>query len=93
MACRTEIKAQKAIQDVKASAPASKGRLEYIHLDLGDLRTVKPTVKTFSAKEDKLHVLFNNAGVMVPPEGQKTAQGYELRLGTNCVGPFCLHSS
>ncbi len=25
---------------------------------------------------------------MVPPAGSKTAQGYELQLGTNCVAPF-----
>lgn len=25
---------------------------------------------------------------MLPPHGSKTAQGYELQLGTNCLGPF-----
>jgi len=25
---------------------------------------------------------------MMPPQGSKTVQGYELQLGTNCVGPF-----
>ena len=25
---------------------------------------------------------------MVPPQGSKTAQGYELQLGTNCIGHF-----
>ncbi|CAM1508663.1 Fc.00g055110.m01.CDS01 [Cosmosporella sp. VM-42] len=88
MACRTESKARQAMNDIQAAAPASKGRLEYLPLDLSDLRTVKPAAQAFAAKENKLHVLFNNAGVMVPPEGQKTAQGYELQLGTNCVGPF-----
>jgi retinol dehydrogenase-12 len=33
-------------------------------------------------------VLWNNAGVMVPPQGSKTKQGYELQLGTNGVAPF-----
>jgi retinol dehydrogenase 12 len=32
--------------------------------------------------------LFNNAGVMVPPQGSKTKQGYELQLGTNNLAPF-----
>jgi retinol dehydrogenase 12 len=35
-----------------------------------------------------LDVLWNNAGVMAPPQGSKTKQGYELQLGTNNVGPF-----
>lgn len=25
---------------------------------------------------------------MAPPEGSKTAQGYEMQLGTNCLGHF-----
>ena len=25
---------------------------------------------------------------MIPPQGSKTEQGYELQLGTNCVAPF-----
>ena len=33
-------------------------------------------------------MLWLNAGVMVPPQGSKTAQGYELQLGTNCIGHF-----
>ena len=40
------------------------------------------------SKEDKLDVLWNNAGVMMPPQGSKTKQGYELQLGTNNVAPF-----
>lgn len=33
-------------------------------------------------------MLWNNAGVMVPPQGSKTKQGYELQIGTNCLAPF-----
>jgi retinol dehydrogenase-12 len=40
------------------------------------------------SKEKKLDVLWNNAGVMIPPQGSKTAQGYELQLGTNNIAPF-----
>ena len=88
MACRTESKARNAMQEIREAVPASKGRLEFLHLDLGDLRTIKPAAEAFTARENKLHVLFNNAGVMTPPEDQKTAQGYDMQLGTNCVGPF-----
>jgi NAD(P)-dependent dehydrogenase (short-subunit alcohol dehydrogenase family) len=52
------------------------------------LATIKKSADEFLAKEGKLDVLWNNAGVMVPPQGSKTKQGYELQLGTNCVGPF-----
>jgi len=33
-------------------------------------------------------VLFNNAGVMVPPIEQVTAQNYDLQFGTNVLGHF-----
>jgi len=39
--------------------------------------------------EKQLHVLFNNAGVMTPPDGSKTSDGYELQWGTN--GKSSLH--
>lgn len=32
----------------------------------------------------------NNAGVMVPPQGSTTKQGFELQLGTNCLGHYAL---
>ncbi|KAH8201330.1 hypothetical protein TruAng_004498 [Truncatella angustata] len=87
-AARNEEKNLAAINATKEAFPSSTGRLEHLHLDLGDLNTIKKSADTFLSKEKKLHVLFNNAGVMLPPQGSKTAQGYELQLGTNCVGPF-----
>jgi len=88
MAARTKEKALKAIEDIKDASPDSDGELVFLHLDLADLSTIKASAEEFRSKERKLHVLFNNAGLMLPPQGSKTAQGYELQLGTNNVGPF-----
>lgn len=88
IAARSEEKAKAAIQSIKTAHPQSKGSLEFLHLDLADLTTIKASVEAFLAKESQLHVLFNNAGVMTPPQGSKTAQGYELQLGTNNIGAF-----
>ncbi|KAI3337194.1 short-chain dehydrogenase [Xylariaceae sp. AK1471] len=88
VAARNEEKAVNAIASIKEAHPSSNGRLEYLHLDLSDLTTIKASAEAFLAKEKRLDVLFNNAGVMMPPKGSKTAQGYELQLGTNCIGPF-----
>jgi retinol dehydrogenase-12 len=52
------------------------------------LSTIKKSAGEFLAKEKKLDVLWNNAGVMVPPQGSKTKQGYELQIGTNNLAPF-----
>ncbi|KAI1388439.1 NAD(P)-binding protein [Hypoxylon trugodes] len=87
---RSEDKAIKAIDDIKAAVPKSAGELKYIHLNLADLTSIKPTVEEFLRKEEKLDILFNNAGVGYPEKGLTTKQGYELQLGVNCVGTFAL---
>ncbi|MCJ1371479.1 hypothetical protein MMC20_002696 [Loxospora ochrophaea] len=88
IAARVEDKAQQSITQIKAQFPKSKGELLFLHLDLGDLPAVKRSAEEFLSKEDRLNVLWNNAGVMKPPQGSKTTQGYELQLGTNCLGPY-----
>lgn len=72
-----------------------KGAMHFLPLDLSDLSSVKFCAEKFLSREKKLHVLFNNAGVMTgpTPAGQPiptTAQGHELALGFNCVGTFLL---
>lgn len=66
----------------------STGQLVFLYLDFNDLTTIKSSAAEFLSKEKKLHVLFNNAGVMRPPQGSKTVQGYELQLGVNNIAPF-----
>ncbi|SPQ24504.1 11172c2b-2db1-4dca-803f-84bab0c71b55 [Thermothielavioides terrestris] len=92
VACRSEPKANQAIAEIKKAAPQSKGELIFLELDLADLTKVKSCAEAFLARESKLHVLFNNAGVMVGPARPipRTVQGYELALGVNCVGTFLL---
>lgn len=68
---------------MKAAYPESKGKAIFLSLDLSDLTTIKSSADEFLAKESRLDVLWLNAGVMVPPQGLKTTQGYELQLGTN----------
>jgi retinol dehydrogenase-12 len=88
IAARSGEKATQAIETIKQAHPASSGELVYLHLDLADLTTVKASADEFLRHEKKLHVLWNNAGVMIPPQGSVTKQGYELQLGTNNLGPF-----
>lgn len=87
-AARSKEKAAKAIEEIKIAVPGSSGALEFLSLDLADLTTIKASANEFLSKEIKLHVLFNNAGVMNPPQGSKSAQGYELQLAVNNIGTF-----
>ncbi len=61
-------------------------------LDLSDLATIKASADFFLSKEAKLHVLFNNAGVLaIGADGPHTsAQGHEIHLGVNVLGTFLL---
>lgn len=88
IAARSADKADKTIQTLQAKHPSSQGELIFLHLDLADLSTIKQSAEEFLKKENKLNVLWNNAGVMVPPQGSKSKQGYELQLGTNNLAPF-----
>ncbi|KAI0195905.1 hypothetical protein F4808DRAFT_326866 [Astrocystis sublimbata] len=89
IAARSEAKAAAAIEDIKKIAPGSQGALVFLQLDLADLTIIKASAQSFLSKESKLHVLFNNAGIMKPgPDALKTPQGYETQLGVNNIGTF-----
>lgn len=88
LAARSSEKASKAISAINSAVPQSNGALVFLHLDLDDLTTIKSSANEFLSKEERLDVLFNNAGVMRPPLGSKTKQGYELQIGTNNIATF-----
>ncbi|KAH6683398.1 hypothetical protein B0J14DRAFT_146455 [Halenospora varia] len=88
LAARSAQKAEAAITNIRTAHPTSTGKLHYLPLDLASLPSASRAAKEFLAKEKRLDVLFNNAGVMLPAPGSKTEQGYEMQMGTNCVGPF-----
>lgn len=90
LAARSEAKTAKVIEGVKAAHPSSKGDLQFLSLQLDDLTTIKRTANEFLSKESRLDVLWNNAGVMIPPAGSKTKQGFELQYGVNNLGHFLL---
>ncbi|CAE6505484.1 unnamed protein product [Rhizoctonia solani] len=73
----------KAIEDLKSE---TSGRSPvFLELDLADLASVRRAVEDM---EQELHVLYNNAGVMMSPTELKTANGYDLQFGTNVLGPY-----
>lgn len=57
--------------------------------DLSDLQDVRAFATRFAAEEPRLDVLVDNAGVLAP-ERVLSADGNELTLATNVLGPFLL---
>eukprot|EP01101_Sappina_pedata_P006523 TRINITY_DN3255_c0_g1_i1.p1 TRINITY_DN3255_c0_g1~~TRINITY_DN3255_c0_g1_i1.p1 ORF type:complete len:460 (-),score=178.42 TRINITY_DN3255_c0_g1_i1:80-1459(-) len=87
MACRSVDKSKKAMESILAANKDAK--LENLHLDLGNLQSVRNFSQDFNKRQIPLHVLINNAGVMIPPY-TKTDDGFELQFGTNHLGHFLL---
>lgn len=90
LAGRSEGDANSAMEKIKARPAISPGEIHFLYISLDDLATIKPAVQSFQASESRLDVLFNNAGVSNPPSGSLSAQGYELQMATNCLGPYLL---
>ncbi len=87
LACRNAEKGAAAVAQIFADKPSGTVTVEA--LDLSDLDSVAAFSAAFAAKHEKLDLLINNAGVMVPPLG-RTKQGFELQFGTNHLGHFAL---
>ena len=57
--------------------------------DVSDLHDVRAFAARFTADAQRIDVLVNNAGVL-PPQRAVSADGNELALATNVLGPFLL---
>jgi len=87
LACRNPDKGADAVARIEALEPSGSARL--MLLDLSDLDSVAAFAEAFAAEHERLDLLVNNAGVMVPPH-TTTRQGFELQIGTNHLGHFAL---
>jgi NAD(P)-dependent dehydrogenase (short-subunit alcohol dehydrogenase family) len=87
LAARSASKGKEAIEQLKE---LTGKEARFLQLDLSDLKSVKDAAREFTSKQSELHVLINNAGVMMPPLDQLTKDGYDLQFGTNVIGHFYL---
>jgi NAD(P)-dependent dehydrogenase (short-subunit alcohol dehydrogenase family) len=88
IAARSRTKIEATIKTITNAHPTSRGVLKSITVDFNDMTTIKPAVNTFLANASRLDVLWNNAGIMIPPAGTVTRQGYEAQLGVNALAHF-----
>jgi NAD(P)-dependent dehydrogenase (short-subunit alcohol dehydrogenase family) len=87
LACRDLSKGAAVAAEIGALAP--RAGLEVSELDLAALASVRDFSERFARTHRRLDLLVNNAGVMAAPH-RRTADGFELQLGTNHLGHFAL---
>ncbi|MEV0551862.1 SDR family oxidoreductase [Streptomyces sp. NPDC050597] len=88
LAVRTVAKGEQARAEILARHPHAQ--LEVRRVDLADLTSVEAFADGILADGTPLDLLVNNAGVMAPPARMTTADGFELQMGSNYLGPFAL---
>ena len=88
LACRNKEKGEAACANILQSAP--QARVEFQPLDLSSLESVKTFAENFTAAHQNPALLINNAGVMMVPALERTADGFERQFGTNHLGHFAL---
>jgi len=88
IAGRNAQKGADAVARISAQLPSARVRFEM--LDLASLASVVAFAARLADREEKLDLLINNAGVMVPPRREETKDGFELQFGTNYLGHFAL---
>ena len=87
MACRNMPKAEKAKAQILHLYP--KAIITLIKVDTSSLEEVKIFADQFHRNYNKLHLLINNAGIMMCPY-KITAEGFENQFATNYIGHFAL---
>lgn len=95
--CKTGMKVVLACRDLKKARIAKSelqrqsinADIDIIGLDLSSLASVRAFSSNYLSRYDRLDLLINNAGIMIPPYSL-TEDGFESQLGVNHLGHFLL---
>ncbi|MEM1326898.1 MAG: oxidoreductase [Bacteroidota bacterium] len=87
LACRNKTKAENARREMLKTVPDAD--IDILLIDLSKLDSVREFAENYQRKYDRLDLLINNAGVMMPPY-TKTEEEFELQFGANHLGHFLL---
>lgn len=82
LCARSKEKYETAMKGILAAVPDAANFVKYLEIDLASLASVKKAAETFTAENDRLDVLMNNAGIMAQTPA-RTEDGFEIQFGTN----------
>ncbi|XP_050534719.1 retinol dehydrogenase 11-like isoform X2 [Daktulosphaira vitifoliae] len=88
MACRDVKKADQALLDIKTEVQGEGlGTLIVEKLDLSSFSSIKRCAKRILERENQIHLLINNAGLMMSKK-ILTEDGFETQFAVNYLGHF-----
>ena len=87
VACRNPDRAAEARQALLRDHPGAF--VTVMRLDLANLQSIDAFVEEIQSREVDIDAFVNNAGVFRQP-GKKTADGFDLVIGTNYIGTYYL---
>jgi NAD(P)-dependent dehydrogenase (short-subunit alcohol dehydrogenase family) len=88
IAARNAERGQQTIERIRQLVPDANVQFEAV--DLANLASVRNLATRLNERLARLDVLINNAAIMAPPQRSTSADGFELQLATNYLGPFAL---
>lgn len=87
MMCRSKERGEEAQKEVIELTGNKK--VDLLLCDLSSLESIRKFVSEFKSKYQKLHILINNAGVMLSKRGI-SVDGFEMNFAVNHLAPFLL---
>ncbi|CCH43200.1 hypothetical protein BN7_2747 [Wickerhamomyces ciferrii] len=86
---RSTTRSQDAVTKMKSELDVNinDDKIHLVEADLSDLGSIKPAIEKLikETQINKIHYAIYNAGVMRPPRGTLTKQGYEAQIGINSL--------
>jgi NAD(P)-dependent dehydrogenase (short-subunit alcohol dehydrogenase family) len=86
---RSQERAQAAVAQISAGAPADSPAIDVLDADLSSLRSVAEVAEQALAKYPRIDVLVNNAGAVFSSR-ELTSEGFERTWALNHLAPFVL---
>lgn len=90
--CRSMTKGQQALDSIMKdlSSNPQTGEILLREMDLSSMDSIRIAALQLLQEETRLDILVLNAGVMMAPNQPKTADGFDMQMGTNHLGHFLL---
>jgi len=87
MLCRSKERGEVAQKEIKELT--GNNNVDLLLCDLSSQKEIRDFVTEFKSKYQKLHILINNAGVMMR-KGPISTDGFEMNFAVNHLAPFLL---